>query len=240
MKRIIMVLLVLFSVIIISCTQANIPVKQDTTMEKESNEILEIGYEMQNGKMMMVDAKTKTQNAMTKDAILNDGTKVMMNGKMMKKDGSTSMLKEGESIWMDGEFMEAEPMEKETMMTEFKGKVLAGTKTPYLDFNKADYDNALKANKIVLLNFYASWCPLCKAEQPEVFAAFNEMENGNVIGFRVNYKDSDTDADEEALAKQFGVAYQHTKVILKNGERAGKFPDSWDKQRYLDEIIKVQ
>ena len=51
--------------------------------------------------------------------------------------------------------------------------------------------------------------------------------------------DSETDEDEEAIAKQFGVAYQHTKVILKDRKQVGKFPDSWNKQRYLDEFTKI-
>lgn len=94
-------------------------------------------------------------------------------------------------------------------------------------------------NKIILLNFYANWCPLCKQEQPETFAAFNELNNPKIIGFRVNYKDSATDENEEALAKEFGITYQHTKIIIKDGQRVLKAPDSWDKARYLEELAKV-
>ena len=135
-----------------------------------------------------------------------------------------------------------EAMKKEEvimMEKSYTGKVLAGTTTKYLDFNKADYEKALKEKKKILLYFYANWCPICKREQPETFAAFNEINDADLIGFRVNYRDSDTDTDEEALAKEFGVSYQHTKVLLKEGQRVGKFPDSWDKQRYLDELAKV-
>ncbi|MBI3026768.1 thioredoxin family protein [Candidatus Woesearchaeota archaeon] len=122
----------------------------------------------------------------------------------------------------------------------YTGKVLAGSEsTKYLDFNKPDYQKALKEKKKILLYFYANWCPICKREQPDTFAAFSQVKDPDLIGFRVNYRDSDTDADEEALAKEFGVSYQHTKVILKNGQRAGKFPDSWDKQRYLEELAKI-
>ena len=127
----------------------------------------------------------------------------------------------------------------ESMKASFTGKVLAGTTSKYLEFKKADYDNALKEKKKILLYFYASWCPTCKAEQPNTFAAFNQLNDLNLIGFRINFKDSDTDADEESLAKKFGVGYQHTKVILVDGERAGKWPDSWDKERYLEELGKI-
>lgn len=119
-------------------------------------------------------------------------------------------------------------------------KVLAGTaSTKYIEFSKADYEKALKEKKKILLYFYANWCPICKKEQPETFAAFNELNDKDLIGFRVNYRDSETDADEEALAKKFGVSYQHTKVILKDGQRAVKSPDSWNKQRYLEELGKI-
>lgn len=222
------------------------------TMEQESMEMAEEGFEMMGGKMMMVDAKTKTQSVMDKDAVLHDGTKVMMNGKVMKKDGSMFTLKEGESMWMDGSFMKAgemmgDMMEDEHSMgkgsgmmdSEFTGKVLAGTTSPYLEFNHADYEQALQDKEVIVLYFYANWCPLCKQEQSEVFGAFDQLDDSSVIGFRVNYKDDDTDADEEALAKEFGIAYQHTKVILKNGEKVLKAPDSWDKQRYLTELAKV-
>ena len=245
------VLLSIFSIVVFGCTQTStiLPAEKKGMMEKKSieeNEMAEIGFEMKNGKMIMVEAKTKTESSMEKEVILNDGTKVMANGKVVRKDSTAFMLKEGESVWMDGTMMKAGEMMNEkgmanegNMMSEYKGKVLAGTTTKYLDFNKADYDKALKEKKKILLYFYANWCPICKKEQPETFSAFNEIKDTDLIGFRINFRDSDTDADEEELAKEFGVSYQHTKVILKDGQRVGKYPDSWDKQRYLDELAKV-
>ena len=148
---------------------------------------------------------------------------------MMEKEGA--MEQEGTT-----EKKEDSMMEK----SSYIGKVLAGTEsTKYLDFNKADYDKALNEKSKILLYFYANWCPICKREQVDNFAAFNEINEPDLIGFRVNYRDSDTDANEEALAKEFGVSYQHTKVILKDGQRVLKAPDSWDKQRYLEELSKI-
>ena len=125
-------------------------------------------------------------------------------------------------------------------MTGYEGKVLAGNTSPLLDFVKADYDKALLENKIILLYFYADWCPICRVEAPnELYPAFDELTNAGVIGFRVNYNDSNTDEDEKALAKQFGITYQHTKVILKNGIEAVKSMETWDKEQYLQEINKA-
>ena len=117
--------------------------------------------------------------------------------------------------------------------------MLAGTSAPLLDFTKADYDSAIKTNKLVVLYFYANWCPICKKEFPIMQEAFNELETDAVVGFRVNYNDDQTDDTEKNLAREFGVAYQHTKVFVKNGTRILKSPESWDDKRYDIEINKA-
>jgi len=148
---------------------------------------------------------------------------------MMEKEGETMMEKEEGAMMDNGE----------TMM-KYSGAVLAGTSAPVLDFNKTDYDAAIASDKLVVLYFYANWCPICKEEtKNSLYPAFSELTTDRVVGIRVNYKDSDTDKDEEALARQYGIAYQHTKVFVKNGKQVLKAPDSWDKARYLTEINKV-
>jgi len=118
----------------------------------------------------------------------------------------------------------------------YKGKKLAGDSSPLLDFTPEDYAAAKLSDKLVVLYFYANWCPICREEFPKMEDAFDELTGDRVIGFRVNYNDNQTSEAERELASEFGVAYQHTKVFLKNGERVGKYPDSWDKDRYLTEI----
>lgn len=123
--------------------------------------------------------------------------------------------------------------------TTFSGKVLAGKIAPLLDFDKADYEQAIASDKLVVLYFYASWCPTCRAEFPKMQKVFNDLNTDQVIGFRVNYNDSDTDDYEKELARQFGVPYQHTKIFIKNGERVLKSPESWNEKRYEEEINKL-
>ncbi len=123
--------------------------------------------------------------------------------------------------------------------TAYTGTVLDSSNSPVLDFNQADYEQALEQEDVILLYFYAKWCPICREEIPKMYDAFEEFNTDGVIGFRVNYNDGDTDEHEENLAREFGVAYQHTKVILKNGERVLKSLESWGKQRYLDELEKA-
>lgn len=115
-------------------------------------------------------------------------------------------------------------------------KVLAGGEAQYFDFNQAQYEEALDSDKLVMLYFYADWCPVCRFEVKRLKEAFDELETDGVVGFQVNYNDKYTEADEKKLAQEFGVAYQHTKVFLKNGKRVLKSPESWGKERYLEEV----
>jgi len=128
--------------------------------------------------------------------------------------------------------------EPELMMT-YSGSVLAGNSAPLLDFNQSDYEAALKTDKLIVLYFYANWCPVCRAEFPLMQQAFNDLNSDQVVGFRVNYNDNETDNSEKNLARQFGVAYQHTKVFVKNNNRILKSPEGWDTGRYTSEINKI-
>ncbi len=149
-------------------------------------------------------------------------------------DNNTSIVSVND---MDGDFIADEGNNE--LINDFNGKILAGTTSHYIEFTQADYEKALSENKIIFLDFYANWCPICKLESPSIKSAFNELENENVIGFRVNYNDDETSEEEELLAKEFGITYQHTKVILKDGEEVTKSLETWNKERVLEEISKA-
>jgi thiol-disulfide isomerase/thioredoxin len=124
----------------------------------------------------------------------------------------------------------------------FSGQLLAGTKigSQLLKFNQSDYDKAVTSNKLILLYFYANWCPTCKEELPKLESAFDALNDPNVVGFRVSYKDSETTKDAEAIARKFGVAYQHTKVFVYQDKQVKKSPEGYPTtQHYLTTIKQV-
>ena len=166
-----------------------------------------------------------------------DNSKVMADKEKMMDKEDTMMEKKDEGVMMKDK--DETLTDKNALMEKYTGAVLAGKSAPLLDFMKSDYDSAIKTDKLIVLYFYANWCPICKKEVPLLYQAFNELTAENVIGFRVNYKDDETDQEEENLAREYGVAYQHTKVFVKNSTRILKAPDSWSKDRYLSEISKA-
>ena len=182
--------------------------------------------------------QSRTQeDKMTQEEAMMEQKAMEEKEAMEQKEEDVMMEKEGEAM-MEKE--EGAMMDNGETMMKYSGAVLAGTSAPVLDFNKTDYDAAIASDKLVVLYFYANWCPICKEEtKNSLYPAFSELTTDRVVGIRVNYKDSDTDKDEEALARQYGIAYQHTKVFVKNGKQVLKAPDSWDKARYLTEINKV-
>lgn len=166
-------------------------------------------------------------------------------GSVKEESSETKHMMEDGAMMKDEKMMEG-MTENDKMMDEsgimkttkgWQGKILAGTSAPLIEFNKTDYDRARQSDKLIFLYFYATWCPICRVEVPRMHEAFNELSTDKVIGFQVNYKDTDTDRDEQTLAREQNVTYQHTKIFLKpSSAKPERFLDSWDKARYLREI----
>src|SRR3989344_1257417 len=128
--------------------------------------------------------------------------------------------------------------DENSFINGYSGKLLAGKNSPFLEFVQADYEKALSSGKIVFLDFYATCCPVCRGEEQELLSGFNSLEANNLVGFRINYNDSDTDENEKKIAKEFGISYQHTNVILKDGVEVLKDGEVWDREKFQEELNK--
>ncbi|OGD70105.1 hypothetical protein A3A84_01595 [Candidatus Collierbacteria bacterium RIFCSPLOWO2_01_FULL_50_23] len=126
-----------------------------------------------------------------------------------------------------------------TIAKTMEGNKIAGQKSFYFAYTKDDYQRALDGDKIIFLDFFANWCPFCRAEAPEIEAGFNNLDSDRLIGFRVNYNDSETDANEKALAEQYKITYQHTKVILVNGKEIYRSGDPWTREDFDTVINRI-
>ncbi len=105
------------------------------------------------------------------------------------------------------------------------------TSSRYITYSPTALQNT--SGKKRVLFFYASWCPTCRPADKE-FQSNAERIPEEIQLFRVNYNDSDTDASEKELARQYGVTYQHTFVLI-DGD--GKEIKKWNGGQ-LEELLE--
>ena len=77
-------------------------------------------------------------------------------------------------------------------------------------FKTAEFDAAVEAAPLAMLNFWASWCGPCKMLSPVIESLADQYE-GKVLVGKVNVD------EEPELARRFGVMSIPTVVFLKNG-----------------------
>jgi hypothetical protein len=109
MKQLI-VLIAAFAVISGALAQDSAEKKMDhDKMNKmEMNHKIKNSVMMKDGKMMMM--KDGKMMVMEKEMTMNNGTKVMTDGKVMMKDGTTKMMEDGDCIYMDGKMGKMDKM----------------------------------------------------------------------------------------------------------------------------------
>lgn len=154
-------------------------------------------------------------------------------------DQAMNEIAKDESMMDSETLVVQEPAMDEAISMVSEPKVIAGTVTKYYELDIAAMDKSMEEGKIVVLQFFANWCPKCKAQERELAAAYNELQRDDVVGFRVHYKDDQTTKEHEDLARKYGVASQGTTVILKDGKMVFKSPAHLNKEQFIAEIAKV-
>jgi thiol-disulfide isomerase/thioredoxin len=136
-------------------------------------------------------------------------------------DAEDSMMKEDEDE--DDDRM----MGEDSMMKDEgeEGEETA-LKPYYIAYTSAQAEAAMREGRGVVLYFWASWCPICRAEEPKI-RGWIEGSGLPIAGFRVNY-----DA-ETALKAKYRIPYQHTTVFLNaDGEEVARFSGPVDEAAF--------
>src|SRR3989338_7080368 len=79
-----------------------------------------------------------------------------------------------------------------------------------LELDKSNFDKEIKSDKLVVVDFWASWCGPCKAMSPILEDLSKEMKN--VVFAKVNV-DENTD-----LPSKLGIMSIPTFVVFKDGK----------------------
>ena len=100
-----------------------------------------------------------------------------------------------------------------------------------MKLNKENFDEILKSDKPVLIDFWAEWCGPCRMVSPIIEELEREYDGSAVIG-KVN-------VDEEAeLALRYNVVSIPTVIIFKNGEQAEKIVGASSYDEYAEALDK--
>jgi cytochrome c biogenesis protein CcmG/thiol:disulfide interchange protein DsbE len=118
----------------------------------------------------------------------------------------------------------------------------ASTMLPVLD-GSGKGSLAAYRGKVVLLNFWASWCEPCKAEAPQLEHTQSQLQshNGTVLG--VTYLDASPDSRK--FAQEFGLTYPSLRDTTGNFAHAygtDQLPESFliDRQGHIVAISRGQ
>ncbi len=71
----------------------------------------------------------------------------------------------------------------------------------------------------VLVNFWASWCPPCRAEMPELVAAYDRYRDDGLVIVGVNLQEADERVNQ--FADEFGIEFP---IVI---DRDGELRDVW-------------
>lgn len=90
-------------------------------------------------------------------------------------------------------------------------KVAVGQKAP--DFALRDLDGKVVQlsdfhGKTVVLNFWASWCPPCRAEMPDLLEIYEQrLSEDNFVVLAVDKRTEDTDDAVRDFVEEFGLTF---------------------------------
>ena len=117
-------------------------------------------------------------------------------------------------------------------MSKMKKTPLVADHAKILTLTPKNFQQQTK-NKIVLVDFWATWCAPCRMMAPVLNEVASELSGSSHVG-KVNIE------QYQSLAQQFKVRNIPTLVLFKDGKEINRFVGIKSKEYLLKELAKVK
>jgi thioredoxin 1 len=109
---------------------------------------------------------------------------------------------------------------RSTLLALFACVVLLGAQpasaAEWKDFDAAAFAAAQKAGKPILVDLFAAWCPVCRAQNPVLVQLTREPKFKNMAVFKVDF-----DIQKDAL-RALNAQRQSTLIVFKGKKETGR------------------
>lgn len=186
--------------------------QNSTDKEKKTEEVMEkitgnsdnnIVVEENSPVITTEEYERNTRNIDYEKNIRNIDTVQEVTEKVVDNNNNSIVVEKNSSVIIEKTKVSSDfDKESKSLTTKGGSDILPKEKGKYIKLSELNIE---KENGIVVLNFYAPWCPSCRAIKKDIEAKLGDIPAGVTI-VEVDY---DT---EKSLAKKYGVRYQHTFV----------------------------
>lgn len=83
-------------------------------------------------------------------------------------------------------------------------------------FDRAAFEQAQAADKRILIDIWAPWCPTCRAQEPIINTVAAARGNEDLIVFKVHFD------DQKAEVRRFGAQRQSTLIAYRGSRETGR------------------
>lgn len=90
-------------------------------------------------------------------------------------------------------------------------------------------------NELILVEFYAPWCPHCQKLYPDLVKIAKDMEKRGLKVAKVN---ADDPQNTPQITEKYGITNLPTLKIFRNGKEVDKFAGNKDYKSILDFYIQ--
>lgn len=96
-----------------------------------------------------------------------------------------------------------------------KEQMLEYESASFIDSNNKSINTADLKGKVVFINFWATWCPPCRAEMPSIEKLYKKFENNDQIVFLIVEIENDVDGTTKFLSEQklsLPISYPNSEI----------------------------